>query len=87
MNVIRIMAQRKIPTWGSLEKKSKFKQRLLRVEKVSAKTLETWIRHRSENTESGRILDNSKNSSRYLNFTEVVRGGYPPRTGLSEAQD
>ena len=62
------------------QKKYKFKQRFLQDEKVWAKTLETWSRHRSENAESGRILDNSENSSRYLNFTEIVvrsPGGSP----------
>ena len=56
----------------------KFKQRFLRVEKVSAKTLETSSRHMSGNAESGRILDNSENYSRYLSFTEPVSGGSPP---------
>ena len=34
--------------------------------------------HMSGNAESGRILDNSENYSRYLSFTEPVSGGSPP---------
>ena len=62
-----------------LNRVSNFEQRFLRDEKVSAKTLETSSRHRSENSESGRIFDNSEKSTRYLNFTEHAQGGYPPK--------
>ena len=70
---------------ATFQKNNKFEQRFLQDEKVWAKTLETWSRHRSENAESGRIWDNSENSSRYLNFTEVppkCPGGGPPPDGL-----
>ena len=43
--------------------------------------------HLSEKSKSGRILDNSENSPRYLNFSEHVLGDPPPETCLSEAPD
>ena len=69
------------------KKNQNVEQRFLRDEEVSAKTLETSMRHRSENAESGRIWSNSENSSRYLNSTENLWGGGTPQACLSEAQD
>ena len=54
--------------------------------KFQPKTLETSMRHLSENSKSGRILANSENSWSNLNFTEnlwgvppssIVRSPYP----------
>ena len=54
-----------------LNQVSNFEQRFLRDEKVSAKTLETSMQHLSENSKSGRILDDSENSPRYVGQTNV----------------
>ena len=61
-----------------LNKVSNFEQRFLRDEKVSVKTLETSMQHTSENSKSGRILGNSKNSQRYLIFCQMSKGGGSP---------
>ena len=78
-----LTVHKEIPSeWQSecqiLNQVSNFEQRFLRDEKVSAKTLDTSMQHTSENPKSGRILDNSENSLRYLSFCEICRGGVPP---------
>ena len=60
--------------WGRFD----FEPRFLEAEAKLAKTLETSMRHQAEKLKSGRIWDNSENSSRYLNLSPKGQGGGAP---------